>query len=39
MKLAWSLALPLTAAVGPALMAALRLVHQTSFGKEGLFTG
>ena len=39
MKLTRSLTLSLSASIRPALMAALRLVLQTSLGEEGLFTG
>jgi hypothetical protein len=38
-KLAWGLALSLAASIGSALVAALRLVQQTSFGEEGLLAG
>src|SRR5687767_1987979 len=39
MQLARGLALPLAAAIGPTLMATLRLIQQAAFGKEGLFAG
>jgi len=38
-KLARGLALSLAASIGSALVAALRLVQQTSFGEEGLLAG